>query len=111
VRITDASFVAVIGIGVEGVPTSDETTWLVLNVASGRATMTSRSATPRKESAERALGVTVGVSATPATWNAIPNRAAFLAAVAARRFSVVGSSPFWIRHMDSIVELLEHFHS
>ena len=108
-KVSNAAFTAKIAVGVRNKPRSGETTWVTLDLASGRCTGHTVVALASAELPEEQLGVVLAVAATAATWSTAGSNAAFLNAVKTQKFFVTGEAPFWIRHLRSMLEVLAVF--
>jgi hypothetical protein len=108
-NLSDTAFNARLAVGVRNKPQSGKTTWVVLDLASGRCTGHSVVELASADLPEAKLGVVLAIAATAATWSAAGTQAEFLGAVKTQKFFVTGEAPFWIRHLRTMLEVLAAF--
>jgi hypothetical protein len=109
IRLSDQRFVARLAVGVRNKPRSGQTTWAVLETASTRCRLVEVRQLKSDELPEEKLQVVLAIAATADSWDAIIDDASFRAAVEAQRFFITGETPFFIRHLRSILEILAAF--
>lgn len=105
--INERDFSARVAFGVRNKPRSGRTTWLILEVADGKADIGGTAELPSIEAPEDNLEVVLGIAATEDVWSTIADRDAFLLAVADQKFFLTGEAPFFIRNLPPIVDLWE----
>ena len=98
IAVADGAFAATVGVGVTSRPPG-ATTWFVLKIASGGC--------EQAELSDELIDA-IGVSATSGTWRSIQagGIAAFMDAVANQKLSVEGDLGSFIRHLDSIIQVV-----
>ncbi len=111
VSVANPAFAARLAIGVRNKPTNGHTAWAVFLVKSGGASVEEVRTLVSDELPEDELKVVLAISAAATTWSSITDDASFLDAVEEQRFYVTGETPFFIRHLASIVEVLAAFRS
>lgn len=106
VSVSDGRFVARLALGVRNKPRSGRTTWAVVTVKQGGGQLEEIRTLRSDELPEDALEVVLAIAATSDTWASVRDEQALLDAVEAQRFFVTGETPFFIRHLPSILEVL-----
>ncbi len=106
VAVSDGRFVARLALGVRNKPRPGRTKWAVVTVGQGGSGLEEIRTLRSDELPEDALEVVLAISATADTWASVRDDQALLDAVEAQRFFVTGETPFFIRHLPSILEVL-----